>query len=256
MHRHNFRRRSAIEGFDSGVRPVSSSHGSALCLTRNSKAVDGLRLDNLNERLVSHVIELDANACELSAQPLTLDLTTGSIVRTAEEKRELAQYLKIRGSRATFYTPDFCVTWTSGSRTLIEVKDERHQGDDEYQRKLGIAARLLYSAGYEFLRIILPSDHRHPLHVNVPVLRLAHFRTDVTLPDDVCERIGELEDRGAQTLGDFVKGLGLDSRLSPFLVTRGHIAVDISSHVLGFSMPAVAAWGDLSHLSLTRKLAS
>lgn len=256
MQRHNFRRRSTIAGFHSGIRAVSSSQGSALCLTSNSKATAGLRLDNLSERFVSHVIQLDPDATRVSTQPLTVDLTTGAIVKTAEEKLELRKHLKRRGGQPNFYTPDFGVTWSSEDCSLVETKDERYPGDESYLQKLTLAARLLFEAGYEFLRIIVPSDLRHPLQVNVPIVRQALFRPEVTLPSDITERIARLENNGARTIGDFVKGLELDSRLSPFLVVRGHLAADIRTHVLNFAMPAVAAWGDLSHLSLTRKLAS
>lgn len=256
MQSHNFRVRSAIEGFDSGIRAVSSSHGSSLCLTNNSKATDGLRLDNLNERFVSHVVQLDAEVKTVSPQPLTIDLTTGAIVKTPEEKLELRQQLKRRGNQPNFYTPDFGLNWSCGDNALIEVKDERYPGDEDYQRKLRLASRLLYEAGYEFLHIIVPSDLRHPLQINVPLLRMTHFRPEVELPVDTMERVAHLENTGARSIGDFVKGLELDSRLSPYLVARGYLAVDITAHVLNFAMPAVAAWGDLSHLSLTRKLAS
>lgn len=256
MKRHNFRVRSAIKGFDSGIRAVSSSHGLALCLTSNSKATDGLRLDNLSERLISHVVQLDAEVTTVEPQPLSVDLTTGTVVKTAEEKFELRQYLKRRGSSPNFYTADLGLTWSTGDKALIEVKDDRYPGDDIYQKKLKLAARHFFEAGYEFLRIVVPSDPRHPLQINVPLLRQTHFRPEVAFPSDVMERIGRLEINGASTVGDFIKGLELDSRMSSFLVARGYLAVDITAHVLNFAMPAAAAWGDLSHLSLTRKLAS
>lgn len=248
-------KRGGLQAFDRGCRKVSHGFGRSTLLTHGLKARGGVALESDSERLVAHMLNLDPDVLSYSSQPFAVELTTGSIARSDEEKDALRTRAKRHGGKAVFYTPDFGVVWASGIQAAVEVKLDRYLGDAEYQRKLRLAGDILHGHGYEFLQLVMPSDWRNPLRTNLPLLHQALIRQDLWPRPEIGERILELHEAGANTVGDFLGGLTLDTRMSPLLLVSGHLEADVVGQALCFATPAGPAFGDLSHLQLVRRLA-
>ncbi len=146
-------------------------------------------------------------------------------------------------------------SWTWGVRAAVEVKLDRFPGDDQYQRKLKLAGNILQNHGVEFLRLVTPSNWRHPLRTNLPLLHQANKRRDIWPQPEIGDRIQALHEAGAKTMGDYLVGLGLDARMSPLLLVSGHLEANVVDNALCFATPASPAYGDLSHLQLFGRLA-
>lgn len=248
-------KRGGLQAFDRGARKVSHAFGRSTVLTHGLKANGGVALESDSERLVAHMLNIDPEVVSYSAQPFAVELTTGSIAHSDEEKEALRTRAKRHGGKAAFYTPDFGIVWATGGQAAVEVKLDRFLGDAEYQRKLKLAGDILLGYGCEFLHLVMPGDWRHPLRTNLPLLHQAHMRRDIWPTPEISDRIFELHDSGANTLGDFLSGLALSARMSPLLLVSGHIEVDVIDEALCFATPASPAFGDLSHLQLIRRLA-
>jgi hypothetical protein len=179
----------------------------------------------------------------------------GYLATSDEEKNELRARAKRHGSQAVFYTTDFVLGWTWGVRAAVEVKLDRFPGDDQYQRKLKLAGNILQNHGVEFLRLVTPSNWRHPLRTNLPLLHQANKRRDIWPQPEIGDRIQALHEAGAKTMGDYLVGLGLDARMSPLLLVSGHLEANVVDNALCFATPASPAYGDLSHLQLFGRLA-
>jgi hypothetical protein len=248
-------KRGGLHAFDRGSRKVGKGFGKATVLTHGLKADGGLALEGNSERLVAHMLNLDPEVVAYRAQPFAIELITGSIAHNEDEKDALRARAKRNGCNTVFYTPDFGVTWACGVQAAIEVKLDEYVGDAEYQRKLKLAETLLLNQGCEFLQLVMPRDWRHPLRTNLPLLHQASMRHDLWPEPEIADQILELQNAGAETMGDYLLGLQLDSRMSPLLLVSGFIEADIVSQALCFATPAAPAHGDLSHLQLVRRLA-
>jgi hypothetical protein len=236
---------------DFGIRRVAPTFGKQSLLTSSEKASATIALECIAERFVSHALELDPDAREVRAQPITLDLTDGNILRTPEQKAEARARHKRLGTEPVFYTPDFSLTW-SQVPTCLEVSLEGFEGNGQKPEKLPQAKQWLAARGFDFVHLVIPSYWRHPLLVNVPTLRLARMRKDRYPATEVVDRVELLASEGARTVGDFCKGLGLDSRLVPVLVVSGVLSVDISKFELCFAAPAAPGGGSLDHLQILK----
>lgn len=248
-------KRGGLQALDRGSRKVSHAFGKSTVLTHGFKANGGIALESESERLVAHMLNLDPEVVSYSAQPFAVELTTGSIAKCKEEKDALRARAKRHGGKAVFYTPDFGIVWASGVRAAVEVKVDRFLGDVEYQRKLKLAGDILLGLGYEFLQVVTPGDWRHPLRTNLPLLHQAYMRQDMWPTQETGARIEELHEAGAKTMGDYLRGLGFDARMSPLLLASGHLESDVVDHALCYVTPTRPANGDLSHLQLVRRLA-
>jgi hypothetical protein len=248
-------KRGGLKAFDRGSRKISHAYGKATVLTHGSKANGGFALESESERMVAHMLNLDPDVVSYSAQPFSVELTTGNIARSGEEKDTLRARARRHGGKAVFYTPDFGLVWASGVQAAVEVKLDQFPGDAEYQRKLKLAGDILLGLGYEFLQLVTPSNWRHPLRTNLPLLHQAHMRQDMWPTPETGDRIEVLHEAGAKTMGDYLGGLALDARMSPLLLVSGHLEADVVGQALCFATPAGPACGDLSHLQLVRRLA-
>jgi hypothetical protein len=248
-------KRGGLQAFDRGSRKVSHAFGKETVLTHGLKANGGIALESDSERMVAHMFNLDPSVKSYSAQPFVLELTMGSLARSDEEKNELRARAKRHGSQAVFYTPDFMLHWTSGIQAAVEVKLDRFQGDEQYQRKLKLAGDILRGHGIEFMKLVTPSNWRHPLRTNLPLLHQANMRRDIWPQPEIGDRIQELHAAGAKTMGDYLGGTGLDARMSPLLLVSGHLEANVVDHALCFATPASPAFGDLSHLQLVGRVA-
>lgn len=248
-------KRGGLNGLDRGSRKVAHAFGKGTVLTHSMKPEGGIALESESERLVAHLLNLDPDVVSYSAQPFAVELTTSSIAKNDEEKDALRARTKQRGGKAVFYTPDFGIVWASGVQAAVEVKLDRFLGDAEYQRKLKLAGTILLGHGYEFLQLVMPTEWRHPLRTNLPLLHQANMRQDMWPEPDIGDRILELQEAGATTMGDFLGGLALDARMSPLLLVSGHLEANVVEQALCYATPAGPAFGDLSHLNLVRRLA-
>lgn len=248
-------KRGGMGAIDRGIRSVAGGFGKAPVLTHSGKAGGSIVLESEAERFVAHMLNLDPDVLSYGPQPFSIELISGSIARSSDEKSQLRARVRRLGSSAIFYTPDFCVHWSSGLQTALEVKVEKYPGTEEYKRKLQVAERVLNSHGLEFKQVTTPGSWRHPLRSNLPLLNLAAKRHDLWPSPDVAGRIQELHEAGAATMGDYLRGLEMDVRMSPVLLVSGHIEADVVVHSLSWATPARPAYGDLSHLALVRRFA-
>lgn len=248
-------KRGGLKDFDRGSRNVSHAYGKSTLLTYGVKAEGGIALESESERMVAHLFNLDPEVGSYSPQPFAVELTMGAIARNDEEKDDLRARAKRHGGKAVFYTPDFGATWASGTKVAVEVKLDRFPGDEEYQRKLQLARKVLFSHGMEFLKLVTPSNWRHPLRTNLPLLHQASMRRDIWPEPEIAQRIHDLSEAGAKTMGEFLSGLALDARMAPLLLVSGHLEADVVEQPLCFATPTAPAFGDLSHLQMVRKLA-
>lgn len=251
----SYGKRGGLVAFDRGSRKVSHAFGKAAYLTHGVKANGGIALECDSERLATHMLNLDPEVRSYRAQHLAVELSSGTLAFSADDKDKLRARAKRNGGKAVFYTPDFVVAWAGGTKTAIEVKLDRFPGDAEYQRKLQIAQNILFAHGYEFMQLVLPCDSRHALRVNLPLLHQAQMRRDLWPDSNIAERILALHAEGANSMGDYLRGLELDACMSPFLLVAGHLETDVLDHSLRFTTPAQPAQGDLSHLQLLRRFA-
>lgn len=248
-------KRGGLKAFDRGSRKVSRAFGRSTVLTYGSKANGGVALESDSERLVAHILNIDPDVVSYRAQPFAVELTTSSIAHSEEEKEALRTRAKRHGGKAVFYTPDFGIVWASGVQAAVEVKLDRFLGNAEYQRKLRLAGTILFEQGVEFLQLVTPSDWRHPLRTNLPLLHQANLRQDIWPTPSIADRILELHEAGAETMGAFLGELELDARMSPLLLVSGVLKADVVEQALCYATPAGPAFGDLSHLQLVRRLA-
>lgn len=249
-------KRGGVKTFDRGTRKIAHANGKAVVLSHGQKAGGGIALESDSERLVAHLLNIDPDVMSYGAQPFAVELTTGTLARSSDEKDALRTRVNRYGSKAVFYTPDFSLIWASGVRAAIEVKVDEFTGDSSYQRKLNLASQILQSHGYEFMQLVMPRDWRHPLRTNLPLLNQALIRHDIWPTTEVAERIHALHHAGARTMEDYLRGAGLDTRLSPLLLVSGLLEADVVTQALCFATPVSPAYGDLSHLQLMRRLAA
>jgi hypothetical protein len=245
--------RSKRSNADSGIRRVSPSFGKQSLLTSSEKSGGPIAVESIAERFVSHALELDAEARDVRPQPFTVDLTDGRILRTPEQKAEARARHKNCGTEPVFYTPDFGLMW-SRIPTALEVSLEGYEDNGQKPEKLPKAKQALFAWGIEFAHVVVPSYWRHPLLTNVPCLRQAGRRKDLCPSPEIVDRVEMLAADGAQTLGDYCRGLSLDTRLIPVVVVNGVLSVNVAKYELCFSAPAEPAGGSLDHLQILRRL--
>lgn len=246
-------RNGAIKSSDLGARRVAGTFGKAAHLTLPGKDKTCI-VESAAERLATDAFALDPDVRGYAAQPYTVDLMDGVLLRSAEERRLAFGKHAAAGTEATFYTPDFDIEWVLGTHSAIEIKLEGYAGDALYQEKLLKARDVLWSHGVEFLQLVIPSYWRHPLRTNLPLLHQAKLRDDLAPSAEILDQVDRLAAAGACTLREFCTGLGFDNRMSPVLITHGALDVDFLHQTLLDSTPAKPAHGGLAHLSVVRRL--
>jgi len=248
--------RVGLRNADRGIRKVAGTYGKAAFFTHGAKSTGKLVVESESERLVSQLLSIDPDIRAYRAQPLTVDLVDGTILRTPDERRAARARYKGSSVEPSFYTPDFLVDSSLGTEKAIEVKAEGYLGDGTYQLKLKQAAEVLWANGMEFAQVVVPSYWRHPLLVNGPLVYQAMTRGDLRPGPEVLEQVDHLAECGACTLGAFCTGLGMDMRMGPVLIAFGALNVDLLAHELRSATPAGPAHGSLDHLSIIGRLAT
>lgn len=242
-------KRPGMSGVDTGARRVASTYGKESFLTHGKKSGGLMVVEQEAERLAAHMLTLDPEVVEVWTQPFMVDLVNGTVLRSADERREAwAQQRGKKGAR--FYTPDFLVRLSGGIERAVEVKLEGYLGDERYQQKLEHAERVLWANGYEFARPVVPRSSKHPLRTNVPLLHQASLHDDLMPGPEVCEEVARLANQGAITLADYCAGLGMSANMTPVLLAFGALRMDLHAHPIRGSAPAEPAFGSLDHLQL------
>lgn len=243
-----YKARPGLKSVDRGARKVASSFGRAAFLSHGAKAAGLHAVEGHAERLVSNLLSLDPRVRGYRPQPVTVDITESRLIRSTEERSLARAGHKKRGTAPVFYTPDFLSEWLHRPSCVLEVKSDEYPGDTEYDEKLDIARHVLWSHGLDFMKVVVPGDALHPVQVNVPLLYQASLRTDLRPTGATVTLVDELEHDGACTLGEFCRGLGMDMRMAPVLISFGALQVEVTKHALKADTPARSANGCLDHL--------
>lgn len=247
--------RGGLAKADVGVRKVAPTFGKGATLTHSAKAAATFVVESLAERYASQLLELEPTARMHRAQPYTVDLLEGTLLRSASEVQAARARHKARGEQSSFYTPDFSVIWSMGGETCVEVKLEGYEGDADYASKLARAKHVLAGHGRDFKVLVIPQYWRHPLRTNLPLLHQALMRKDLMPGHELMLEVERLGRQGAETVRDYCTGLDMDARMVPVLIAFGALEVDVLNHHLRFTTPARPAQGSLDHLSLFSRLA-
>ena len=246
--------RPGLRNADTGIRKVASTFGKAAFLTHAHKAQGTRAVESDTERFISNILGFEPSARVFEPQPFTVDLIGGAILRTPEQRS--AARAKNKGLEGPiFYTPDFAVTWSDGTKEAQEIKLDTFPGEPEYEHRLRVAAEILWSHGYGFAKVVLPSYWQHPLRMNVPLIHQAALRKDLCPPDATFEQIEQLFKAGATTAKDYCAGLSISPRMLPVLLAFGALSMDIVKHQIRGDAPVTPAYGGLDHLEILRRLA-
>lgn len=233
-----------------GVRILGKTSGRTSSLYASDKA-DGISApDSPLERTVGQLASLDPRVESIKCQPFTVDVVSGRLLHTRDE---LVAHRKTREKsdvKLREYTPDLLIRLMSGTRLVVEVKDERFMSDDAYWAKVRKAEVILRTNGYEFLVITMVYEPSHPLVQNADLLMAfsKNYRGDIS-----SGQIGILEqmlEGQSLELGEVCLRLNLSLRESPALLLYGHICTDLKASRLCAKSLAQLAYGDLSHLEL------
>jgi len=247
--------RGGLATLDRGIRKIARTFGRTATLTHSEKAAATFVVESNAERLASQLLELEPNARSHAAQPFTIDLIDGALLKTAGEVAAARSRHTARGKQPWFYTPDFSVRWSIGGMSCVEVKLEGHTGDDAYASKLERARQVLGNHGIDFRVMVIPRYWCHPLRVNLPLLHQASKRKDLAPDDNVLAEVERLAASGATTLRDYCPAFGMDMRMAPVMVAFGVLDVDVCNEHFNFDTPARPAYGSLDHLSLLSRIA-
>ncbi|MFT7722208.1 MAG: hypothetical protein QM788_05190 [Roseateles sp.] len=218
--------RPGLKGVDTGVRKASPTYGKEAFITFVEKGGGTLVFDNDAERLVAHMLGFDPRVRRIQAQPFAVDLVAGELLRTAEERKAARSMYGARKG-ASIYTPDFYVERADGKQLAVEVKLGGFVGGDADHERLNLATQVLAHYGHEVARVVFPNTTHHPLRFNIGLLHAAAQRLDLRPDDELAERVHHLADRGARTLFDFARGLGLSVNLIPALIVYGVLSADL-----------------------------
>lgn len=185
----NYGNRGRLGGADSGIRRLAPTFGRVLLLTSSSKCSERFTVDSDAERLAVDLFTIDPRVRRFSAQPLTVDLIDGCLLKTRDEVAAARDRHRHRIGGRRLYTPDFSIEWHDDQRSVVEIKLEGFEGDAEYESMLRDASVVLEAWGIGFQRMIMPRDPRHPLRTNLPILKKAAARRDLWPDRELVERI-------------------------------------------------------------------
>jgi len=246
--------RGNLGGADSGIRRVANTFGKELHLTSSVKAAERLAVESDAERLVSHLFTVDPRVRRFAPQPFTVDLIDRRVLRTADEVCE-ARHRHRKRSGWRFYTPDYGLDHATMPRAVVEVKLEGFEGSSDYEGALCQARSVLDAAGYSFTRLVVPANAKHPLRVNLQLLKMAAHRSDLLPDDERLSRISTICDGEPVALGELCATLEMLPGVVPVLLLHGLVKGDVARQRICGAMRLEAAHGDLSHLHLLEELA-
>lgn len=232
-----------------GVRVIKPMIGRMALSYLSSKSGGIVFFESPVEKTVAQLAELDSRVRRVITQPFTVDVATGKLYRTRAELDAARATRAVAEVRQRDYTPDFLLHLADGRQLVVEVKDARFQGDDDYWEKLLRAEAILRVSGFSFVVITMPYSPTLPLVSNAALLT-AFPRDKNLLALDGADAIELMLADGPAPLETVARVAGLSLRESPILLLRGIVGADLRANLLQAQTPVWFAGGDLSHLQL------
>lgn len=247
--------RGKLGGSDDGIRRVAPTYGKTRHLAHSSKAGGNFTPESRAERLIGDVLALDPRVESFRCQPFCIDLIDRRILRTPEE-RTAAKKRHAERPSPRLYTPDFLAQMSSGQDLVLEVKAQGHEGDANYDLRLRLASEVLRSAGYGFMRVVVPDDPWAPVNLNVSALSLAACRPDLRPNGELVQALAALCGDSVVRLGDICMSLAIPAALTPGLFVGGALAGDLVRQPINSAMEVTYAHGRVDHMSFLEELAT
>lgn len=246
--------RGKLRGVASGSRSLAPTFGKEKRLVFSMKTGGQGVVEVPAERLAAQIFMVSPEVIEYKAQPFVVDLIDRRIYRDEADVKEARKRHKGRlGPK--LYFPDFEARVSQAARLVAEVKLEGFLGDEEYQEKLSRAAAVLGAHGYEFKRLVIPYNPRHPLYANLALLALAQKRKYLWPTSEQVEAIGAACGPSGTTVAHLCETLGQSADLVPVWLVSGAIRADLAVNAINGFLHVQASHGDLTHLSLLQGVA-
>lgn len=245
--------RSRRSAANAGVRLTARTYGKARIGTYAEKAEGHITVESDAERLVAHMLCVDPRVRSFRQQPFTVDLVGERLLFTREE---LSEARRMRGGRAgeAEYTPDFATVQADGLQRAYEVKLQGFEGDGRYWAKVERAREIMEANCYPLSTVVVPANERHPVVVNVQLLKPAIERAREYLTPDIIDRVERYCELGPVLQRTLCAELQIPTGLIPPLLARGVLQADLAhNHICG-ALELTAAYGDLAHLCLIEEL--
>ncbi|WCM19931.1 hypothetical protein NDK50_00130 [Paraburkholderia bryophila] len=245
--------RSRRSAGTTGVRPTARTYGKARIGIYAEKAAGHITVESEAERLVAHMLCIDPRVSSFRQQPFTVDLVGERLLFSREE---LSEARRMRGGRAgeAEYTPDFATVQTDGLQRAYEVKLEGFEGDGRYWAKVERAREIMEAYCYPLSTLIVPADERHPVVVNVQLLKPALARVREYLTPDIIDRVKRYCESGPVLQRALCADLQIPTGLIPPLLASGVLQADLAHQLICATLKLSAAYGDLGHLCLIEEL--
>ncbi|MGG1950250.1 hypothetical protein [Ralstonia solanacearum] len=245
--------RSRRSAANAGVRLPARTYGKARIGTYAEKADGHITVESDAERLVAHMLCVDPRVRSFRQQPFTVDLLGERLLFTPEE---LSEARRMRGGRSgeAEYTPDFATVQVDGLQRAYEVKLQGFEGDGRYWAKVERAREIMEANCYPLSTVVVPANERHPVVVNVQLLKPAIARAREYLTPDIIDRVERYCELGPVLQRTLCAELQIPTGLIPPLLARGVLQADLAhNHICG-TLELTAAYGDLAHLCLIEEL--
>lgn len=240
---------------NAGVRLTARTFGKARIGTYAEKANGHITVESEPERIVAHMLCIDPRVRSFKPQPFTVDLHSRRLLYTREEISEARKTRKgLAGSQT--YTPDFATVQIDGLQHVYEVKIEGYEGDGNYQEKIERAREIIEAYGYSLFTVVVPADERHPLLINIQLLKPALTRAHEYLTPDLIDQVERYCASGPVLQRDLCTDIQIPTGLIPPLLAVGVLQADMIRHRIQASLELSAAFGDLDHLCLIEELRS
>lgn len=246
--------RGRLRDLPSAARQLAPTFGKEKLLTHSVKAAGQCAVEVDAERLVAQMFKIDPDVSEFKAQPFIVDLIEHRICRSdADVKEARARHKGRKGPK--FYFPDFEASRSRAGRVVTEVKLEGYLGGEEYTERLSRAQAILDGHGYQFMRLIVPRNAKHPLRTNLALLATAQLRKDLWPNPERAAAIGEACGGEGMTVVELCELLGESADLVPVWIVSGALRADLFRCAINGFLRLFPAHGSLDHLSLFEGLA-
>jgi len=236
-----------------GIRNTARTYGKARIGMYAAKAGGHITVESEAERLTGHLLSLDPRVRSFKPQPFTVDLISLRLLFTREELSESRRRLDGPCGPA-HYTPDFATVQTDGLQRAYEVKVQGYEGDGDYWAKVERARPIMEAHCYPLSAVVVPADERHPVLVNVQLLKSAMTRAHVYLTSDIIDRVNSYCASGPVLQRDLCADLQIPPGLIPILLVAGALQADLAHQPISAALELSAAHGELGHLCLIDEL--
>lgn len=202
------------------------------------------------EKTIGQLGQLDPRVVSVKGQPFTVDVVTGRLFHSREALLSDRATREKSLVKLREYTPDFLMQLIDGRKVVVEVKDEKHMGDELYWEKVNKAEVIMRANGYHFLVVTMAYEPDHPLVQNAALLTTFMKIHSGQLSPAQVSTLARILDGNSRELREVCTLIDLNFRESPVLILRGHVSIDLKASRVGAQNHVVLAHGDLSHLEL------